>query len=384
MHHCLTAGTFLLLAAGALAGPDTPADVSAHLQQIKKVGREGSGNASAAKAWKALVARGPSALLPILSAMDDDDLTSSNWLRPAFEAVAEKALAGGKGLAKEDLEKFIHQKKHAGSARRLAYEWLVKIDKTAPDRLLPGMLLDSSPELRRDAVERAIKEADNLAEQKAAGARPAYERALGGACDADQVETIAKALDKLGGKVDLAKHFGFVKHWYLIAPFEHHDGVGWDRAYPPEKKIDLSASYKGKDGVMTKWVEHTTKDPHGKVDLNKALGKAKGAVAYAFAVVESPKECLVELRAGCINGLKIFLNGKEIFAREEYHHGSRIDQYAPRGTLKAGRNEILLKVCQNEQDENWAQAWEFQLRLCAPVGAAVPFAEVRPAKKEGK
>jgi hypothetical protein len=373
----------LFLAAGALAAREAPQDeVSAHLQRIKKVGRKGKGNADAAKAWKAIVARGNAALLPILSAMDDDDLTSANWLRPAFESIAEKSLAAGKGLPKADLEKFINQKKHAGIARRLAYEWLVKVDARAPDRLLPTMLLDPSPELRRDAVARAIEEADALLAQKNNEvARAAYQKVLAAACDPDQVAAIATALGKLGVKVDLAKHFGFVMRWHLIAPFDHHNDVGWNKAYPPEKGVDLSASYKGKAGKTAKWVEHTTKDAHGKVDLNKALGKMKGTVAYAHAVVQSPKARLVELRAGCINGLKIFLNGKEIFAREEYHHGSQVDQYAARGMLKAGLNEILLKVCQNEQDDAWAQNWEFQLRICEPVGAAAPFTEVKPPKK---
>jgi hypothetical protein len=384
MHSWLTAGTLFVLAACALAAADAPpGDVSADLQRIKKVGRKGTGNAEAAKAWKALVARGPIALVPILSAMNDDDLTSANWLRPAFEAIAEKALAAGT-LPKNELEKFVHQKKHAGSARRIAYEWLVKVDKTTPDRLLPKMLLDPGHELRRDAVARAIEQAEALAGKKDPGAKAAYEKALTGACDEDQVKTIADALGKLGVKVDQAKHLGFVMRWYLVAPFDHHNGVGWSKAYPPEKGVDVSATYKGKDGARAKWVEHTSKDSHGTVDLNKALGKLKGTVAYAFAVIDSPKERLVDLRAGSMNGLKIFLNGKEVFAREEYHHGMRMDQYAVRARLKAGKNEILLKVCQNEQDDAWAQAWQFQLRVCEPVGAAVPFTDVKPGKKEGK
>jgi hypothetical protein len=240
------------------------------------------------------------------------------------------------------------------------------------------MLLDPSHELRRDAVARAIDEGDAQLKQDERAAKAAYQRALSGACDPDQVDTVAKALDKLGVKVDLAKHFGFVTTWHQVAPFDHHDGVGWDRVYPPEKGVDLSATYKGKGGKQARWVQHTTKDAYGKVDLNKVLGKMKGTVGYAHAVIDSPEERLVELRAGCINALKIFLNGKEVFAREEYHHGARLDQYAARGTLKKGKNEILLKVCQNEQTDAWAQDWSFQLRVCAPVGAAAPFTQGKP------
>jgi hypothetical protein len=379
MNRCFAAGAFLALAAGALAAPDTarPGEIDALLQQIKKVGREGSGNVAAGKAWKALVAHGTPALVSILSAMNDDDLTSPNWLRPAFEAIAERTLADGKPLPKSALQKFVAQTRNPARARRLAYEWLVKIDKNTPDRFLPTMLRDPSPELRRDAVARVIDQAQVLMEKKDdKSARQVFQYALTGACDRDQVDTIAAALGKLGVKVDLQTHFGVVSTWHVIAPFEHTKNSGWNVAYPPERGVDLRKTYKGKDGKEARWVTLHTKEPYGYVDLNKELGKMKGTIAYAWAVFDSPKERLVELRAGSANALKIFLNGKLIFQREEYHHAMDFDQYAARGTLKAGRNEILFKVCQNEQTENWAQVWAFQLRVCDPVGAGVPFTEV--------
>jgi hypothetical protein len=120
------------------------------------------------------------------------------------------------------------------------------------------------------------------------------------------------------------------------------------------------------------------------VNLNTALGKTKGATAYAFAVVESAEERPVEVRAGCITALKIYLNGKEIFFRDEYHHGMSVDQHIGKGTLKAGRNEILLKICQNEQTEPWAQDWQFQVRLCDNLGGAIPVKveQLKVKKKE--
>jgi hypothetical protein len=375
----------LVLAAPAPAAP-AGAELATLLARLKGVGREGAGNVEAARAWKALVARGPGALTAILAAMDDDDLTSANWLRPAVNAVAEQALRAGKPLPRAELEKFVGDTKHAGSARRLAYELLVQLDPTTPDRLLPKMLHDNSPELRRDAVARALDGAKKLLDKEdRKGATEAYRKALAAACDKDQVDDAAKQLDKLGVKVDLAKHFGVVSRWHLVAPFDHSGGVGFARAYAPEQGVDLAAAYKGKGGAGARWSEHATTDPYGVVDLNKALGKHKGAVAYAFAVVDSPKAREVQVRAGSPNGIKLFLNGKEVFAREEYHHGMSLDQYTARGTLKAGRNELLVKVCQNEQSEDWAQTWAFQVRLCDRVGAAVPFtplAAKAPAKRD--
>jgi hypothetical protein len=364
----------LLILGLALAAPAAGADTAALLATVRAVGREGAGNPEASAAWKELVRLGPEALPAVLAGMDGADATAANWLRNAVDAIAERALAAGKPLPAAQLEKFIADTAHSGAGRRLAYEWLVRVDKSAPARLLPGMLQDPSPELRRDAVARAMGEAREFLDRGAKGlATASYRRALSGACDKDQVDAIAQQLKALGSPVDLAAHFGFIRAWHLVAPFDNHNGVGFKEVYPPEKGVDLAAVYKGKGGKEARWTVHTTDSPYGAVDLNKVLGKQKGTVAYAFAAIDSPTARPVQVRVGSINAVKVFLNGKELFGREEYHHGVEMDQYVAAGTLKAGRNEVLIKVCQNEQSEDWAQAWGFQARLCDAVGAAVPF-----------
>ena len=358
-----------------------PASVSAQtsaeaLARLQAVGREGAGNEAAAHAWKAIVRQGPAVLPLILQAMNDADAIAANWLRTAGDAIVERTLAAGKPLPAEALEQFIRQRQHSGAARRLAYEWLCRIDAKAPDRLLPGMLQDPSPELRRDAVAAAFRQARGRLDQgHKEAARAAYRRALAGACDKDQVDLIVKALEQLGDKVDVAAHFGFVRQWLIVAPFDNHNDAGFNSAYPPEKGVDPKAVYKGKDGKEIRWVAVTTDDPYGVVNLNKELGKQKGVVAYAYAAIESPKEQPIQVRAGSMNGIKIFLNGQELYHRDEYHHGMEVDQHIASATLKAGRNELLVKVCQNEQTEDWAQEWKFQVRLCDAVGAAVPFTQ---------
>ncbi len=347
------------------------------LAQLKAVGREGAGNETAARAWKEVVQQGPAALPPILQAMNDADAVAANWLRTAGDAIVERALTAGRPLPSEALKQFIRQTQNSGAARRLAYEWLCRVDPKTPDRLLPDMLQDSSPELRRDAVAAVLKQArSQLDKGNKDAARAAYRRALTGACDKDQVDLIVKQLDKLGVHIDVAAHFGFVRQWLLIAPFDNHNDVGFNIAYPPEKSVDPKAVYKGKDGKEARWIAVATDDPYGVVNLNKELGKQKGVVAYAYAAIESPKERPIQIRAGSMNGIKIFLNRQELYHRDEYHHGMEVDQHIAHATLKAGRNELLIKVCQNEQSEEWAQEWKFQVRLCDAVGAAVPFTQV--------
>jgi hypothetical protein len=120
-----------------------------------------------------------------------------------------------------------------------------------------------------------------------------------------------------------------------------------------------------------KWIEASTADDYGVVDLNKHLGKHKGAIAYAYAEFDSEKDQTVDARLGCINGNKLWINGQLIFANHVYHANQAVDQYVGQAKLKKGRNTILLKIAQNEQTESWAQDWQFQFRLCDKVGTPV-------------
>ena len=74
------------------------------------------------------------------------------------------------------------------------------------------------------------------------------------------------------------------------------------------------------------------------------VGKHKDAVAYALAVIVADKETPCSIRVTSITSVKIFLNQKELFGRDEYHHGAPFDANVTRGTLKAGENVIVLKV----------------------------------------
>jgi len=235
------------------------------------------------------------------------------------------------------------------------------------------MLNDPGQELRREAVAVVLKDAQKLFDKdEQPAAKALYKKALDVARDEDQVKLVAERLKKLGVEVDLTTHFGFITQWMVAGPFDNAGGKGFHEAYPPEKGVDLKATYTGKDKKEVRWQEQTAKESLGVLDCNGVFGKLKGSIAYGYTAVTSDKEQEVELRAGSANAVRIYLNGKEIYFREEYHHGMDMDQHAGKGMLKAGRNEILVKVCQNEQKENWAENWSFQLRVCDALGAAVP------------
>jgi hypothetical protein len=350
-------------------------DVRALIATIKATGKEGAGNPAAAEAWQALIRLGPDALPAVFAAFDDDGPVATNWLRAAADAIGEQSMREKKPLPASELEKFVLDTKNSAAGRQAAYKWLVRADPAAPARLLPGFLHDRSPELRRGAVDTRIAAANAaLVKGEKAVAVAALREALSGACDKDQVDDIAKKLREQGVDVDLAAHFGFVRSWYVIGPFDNAKGEKHAVVYPPEKGIDPNATYKGKGDVDCRWIPFTTDDPYGKVDFNKPIGKKKGVIAYARAAVESPAERRAEIRVGCAVAFKVFHNGKEVLSSNEYYHGiPEMDQFVIPVVLKAGRNEIMLKVCQDETTGSWAEEWWFQARLCDATGVAVPF-----------
>lgn len=360
-----------LLSAGQPADPVAPL-----LQKIKAVGKEGEGSVAAAQALKQLTQKGPAALIATLAALDDANPVAANYLRAAVETITDKALAAGQKLPAAELKAFVLDTKHAGPARKLAFDLLVRVDPKTETQLLPGMLNDPGVELRREAVARLLKEAQTKFDAKDENAKAAYEQALKHARDKDQVELVVDRLKTFGVDVDLTKHFGFITDWTIVGPFDSTGAKGYDTLFPPEQKVDLSAAYTGKGGKKLQWQKHTTKAKMGLVDFNVAIGDLHGVCAFAYTVVNSKKERPVEVRVASNNAVQIFLNGQKIFGRNEYHHGMHMDQHVGKATLKAGANQVLVKVCQNEQTDSWAQQWSFQLRITDDLGTPVPLTVV--------
>jgi len=359
----------ILIAGWATGG--IGADVAPLVKTLRAVGPQGAGHVEAARAWQQLARADAGQLPEILAGLDEVGPLAANWIRTAVDAIAERQLQQGRPLPAVELERFVSDRRHAPRARRLAYEWLLRADATARDRLIPGMLDDPSVELRRDAVARLMGQAAALVDGgKKEEAVASYRRALTAARDLDQVDQLAERLGKLGQSVDLARQLGFVVRWKLLGPFDNAAGKGFDTAYPPEREIRLDASYPGKHGPV-RWIDTTSSDPRGTVDFNKAVAEEKEVTGYALAefVADRPRE--VQLRLSTDNAVKLFLNGRLVDQHKVYHAGYQPDQYVSRVRLTSGRNLILVKVCQNEQTEDWARVWDFKLRVCDETGGAV-------------
>jgi hypothetical protein len=320
----------------------------------------------------ALTGSGERAMLPILTGFQKATPEGLNWLRNAFEQIAESLRASRKPLPADALRAFVMETGNSADARRLAWDTLVSEDARLAEQVIPGMLNDPSPEFRRDAVELLLKQA---AQVEGAAATDLYRRAMGGAVHEDQVKTIAEALRKAGETVDISRHFGFVTSWKIVGPFDNREEKGFAVAYAPETEIaqerpNVEAEYDGMNGKV-RWQTVETTDDFGVVDIAKQIENFKGSVMYAVAEWSSPAQQTLQVRLGTPNAWKLWVNGALVFEREEYHRSTQLDQYSVPVQLKPGVNVLAFKICQNEQTQDWAQKYQFQLRVCDSTGVGV-------------
>jgi len=88
-------------------------------------------------------------------------------------------------------------------------------------------------------------------------------------------------------------------------------------------------------------------------------------VAYAWVTVTSPEERAVQFRIGSDDQSKIWLNGKEVYAFPDYRW-AKVDNDTIPVTLKAGKNSILVKICNEEL------SWGFYFRITNTDGKPIP------------
>lgn len=360
------------LAVLAAAAPAQPDELIKAIATLRGVTKEGAANDAAGPAWKALVDAGAPAFFPALTAVDDANPVAANWLRTAAEAIAEKEKKTGKAIDATALEAFVLDRKHAPSARRFAYEQLDTKDPALQARVLGQLLNDPQPDLRREAIAHAVKLVPLAGSNGGEAEKAAYLKLFGHTRDKEQAEELAKKLDGYKAPVSVTEHFAFLTHFRVVGPFASEKGKALALTYPPEANPDPAAEYVGKDDAKVKWVPLATDHRYGVLDLNDRVGRLKNACVYALAVVHAEKETPAEFRIGSPNAVAIFLNGTKLFGREEYHHGDQMDYHVGKGVLKAGDNAVVVKVCQNNQTDSWAQKWQFQARVCDATGGAVP------------
>lgn len=174
--------------------------------------------------------------------------------------------------------------------------------------------------------------------------------------------TLAQFYEHQGEKEKAQKEWakiGFVRNtnWLVLGPLDNTGGVGFSKAYPPEEKIDVHATYQG----QMAWTQAKDEAVDAYIDFYKMFKDNQWKVAYAVAQVISPTEHKAQLKVGSDDDVKVWLNGEEVLSKN-VPRSAAIDQDIVPIILKSGTNDILVKVCNRTGD------WGFYLRITDTEG----------------
>lgn len=367
----------LLLFSPSLLFGQTPEALAKDIETVKS---QGLGSATGRLAWERLAAAGPQAVPTLLEAMDTPSVVQANWFLTALEKILERDSRPSK-IDLDRLLSFVKDQRRQGRARRFAMEIVEARRPGTMVKLLPSWVDDA--EFRPEALDLLVDEAKKLL---AAGAKGAAAEKLKNAFahsrDIEQARQAAAPLLDLGVKVSSARHLGFLLDWHLIGPFDGKDRKGFHLPYSPETKVDLKKTIKH-EGRTLAWKPYAVVEPSPKVSAkhialvnlaeSRALGNADDAVAFAYTEVHSKEARKVEFRGAADDNLTVWVNGKKVFAFEEYRNGVRFDRHRFSVELRAGKNAILVKICQTPPP-NPEPNWEFFLRIVDENGRGMSFA----------
>ena len=161
-------------------------------------------------------------------------------------------------------------------------------------------------------------------------------------------EYVKKGSRSLTIRATLASHQlpNLVGKWYSVGPFDNSERQAFDTAYPPEKAVDLKATYPGKKGKKIGWKEF--KDfPVGTLINLAALfpGDESNSAMYLYHEFTSDQAFKLPLSLGSDDTLSVFFNGKRVL-HEPHERGVAADQDRAMVDVKVGTNQLLIKVCQ--------------------------------------
>ncbi len=123
--------------------------------------------------------------------------------------------------------------------------------------------------------------------------------------------------------------------WSTIGPFAAADfSAAFATAFPPEEEIDLAKSYD-----QLKW----TPQPSWKDGVVHNTLTGDNSANYLFRTLEAAESGLVEVSLGRDDAIKLWLNGKELLAKE-VSGAAAADQDIVKLPLKKGKNDLLIKI----------------------------------------
>jgi HEAT repeat protein len=235
--------------------------------------------------------------------------------------------------------------------KRMVLAGLAEVPTSDSLGLIEPLLEDDS--VRNEAARAAVKVGLALPGSQAQTTLAVFKKALASPADDATHRAVETALKQIEASAD------YITNWQVSGPYRQAGkdyAALFDTVFPPEIGDGSGAVWKtlaaGSDPKRP-WL----------MDLLKALG-GEQCVAYARTWVRSDQDRPVRLELGSDDGVKVWLNDKQVYAlntaRPLQPGSEKVDL-----NLHSGWNLLLLKITQNNQ------GWEFCARFLQPDGSHV-------------
>ncbi|MDK1030388.1 MAG: hypothetical protein QGD94_00100 [Planctomycetia bacterium] len=178
-----------------------------------------------------------------------------------------------------------------------------------------------------------------------------------------------------GKRVELftwTAHASNIRQWRIIGPFDNKNNTAFDTVFPPEKGVDLEATYDGAAAQKIRWQVHNLGykaiqkiDNLSGIDFTRLYDPNSYVCGYALLYITSPKEQKVHFLIGSDDEVKVWVNDKLVW-KNKVERAPKPDEDDAPVTLKQGKNKVLVKITQ----ALWG--WALYFRVADDQGNPVP------------
>jgi hypothetical protein len=172
--------------------------------------------------------------------------------------------------------------------------------------------------------------------------------------------------------------------WHWIGPFANSGEDAFDLSYPPEKEINLTKSYEGRDGKLVSWKEFKNFAIGAAVNL-KLFPRTDNCFVYVYREIDVQKPVELPVSLGSDDSIALWLNGEKLVA-DNAVRGVAPDQDEALLKLKAGKNQLLIRVGNLAADFAVYICPDLPASLQAKVGATLnkDFPQQRSNRSAGQ
>ncbi len=142
-----------------------------------------------------------------------------------------------------------------------------------------------------------------------------------------------------------------VRQWMVIGMFPNWSGKGHETAYPPEKSIDLDATYPGWYRAIEWQRWYSLTDYGHQIDLQAAFTpiheyypRFDYGTGYAYAEFSSAARQAATIHLRVQNATKVWLNGALVHESTDHLPYQEFADHRISVNLRQGRNTVLVKV----------------------------------------